>query len=114
MVGEERRPIHLIGYAICQVAHEAKSPFIISYATTGISVAMISRFRPDMPILAITANFKVARRLRLFYHVYPISVNSQEIDLPRSPENIIKFVIYIFVYPIPELILTCFYIIFIY
>ncbi|NTW65910.1 MAG: hypothetical protein HGB21_06305, partial [Nitrospirae bacterium] len=54
------RNIHVIGHPICELAEAARSPFIGSYATTGVSATMVSRFRPTMPVLAITTNVETA------------------------------------------------------
>jgi pyruvate kinase len=83
------RPIDVLGFAICEVANEAGSPFILSYATTGISATLISRFRPKMPVITITNKQDTARKLCLLYNVYPVLVNEKE--LPREPRKFIKF-----------------------
>jgi len=88
-VPSPRRPIDVIGYAICEAAKEAKSPFILSYATTGISATLISRFRPKVPIIAITNRPDTARKLCLLYNVYPVLVNKD--PLPRKPGEFIEF-----------------------
>ncbi len=85
------RIIHVLGYPICELAEVANSPFIMSYATTGISATMVSRFRPKMPILALTPNVETARLLRLLYNVCPVLVDPGGADLPRRPEDAIRF-----------------------
>lgn len=85
------RIINVLGYPICELAEVANSPFIMSYATTGISATMISRFRPKMPILALTPNVDTARLLRLLYNVCPVLVDPGGADLPRRPEDAIRF-----------------------
>jgi pyruvate kinase len=85
------RIINVLGYPICELAEVARSPFIMSYATSGISATMISRFRPKMPILALTPNVETARLLRLLYNVCPVLVDPGSADLPRRPEDAIRF-----------------------
>jgi pyruvate kinase len=85
------RIINILGYPICELAEVANSPFIVSYATTGISATMISRFRPKMPILALTPNVETARLLRLLYNVCPVLVDPGGADLPRRPEDAVRF-----------------------
>ena len=85
------RIINVLGYPICELAEVADSPFIMSYATTGISATMISRFRPRMPILALTPSVETARLLRLLYNVCPVLVDPAGADLPRRPEDAIEF-----------------------
>lgn len=83
------RPIDVLGFAICEVADEAGSPFILSYATTGMSATLISRFRPKMPVITITNRSDTARKLCLLYNVYPVLVSDD--PLPRQPKEFIKF-----------------------
>jgi pyruvate kinase len=85
------RIIHVLGYPICELAEVADSPFVISYASTGISATMISRFRPKMLVLALTPNIETARLLRLLYNVCPVLVDPGGADLPRRPEDAIRF-----------------------
>ncbi|HTW90735.1 MAG TPA: pyruvate kinase [bacterium] len=85
------RIINVLGYPICELAEVANSPFIMSYATTGISATMISRFRPKMSILALTPNVETARLLRLLYNVCPVLVDAGGADLPRRPEDAVRF-----------------------
>jgi pyruvate kinase len=89
VVPNPSKPIDVLGYAICEVAHEARSPFILTYASTGISATLISRFRPEMPVIAITNNQKTIRMLCLLYNVYPVLVHDN--PLPRQPKEFIKF-----------------------
>ncbi len=86
------RNIHVIGYPICQLAEQADAPFIVSYATTGASAMMISRFRPRMPVIAITTRLDTARRLRLLYGVYPVLVRSENGVLPRTAGPFVQLV----------------------
>ena len=84
------RPIDTIGYAICEVAREADSPMIFSYATTGVSATRISRMRPKVPIVAITTSQETARELVLLYNVYPMLVRRK--TLPRQPKGFVRFI----------------------
>jgi pyruvate kinase len=87
------RNIHVIGHPICELAEAAHAPIIVSYATTGISAAMVSRFRPSMPVLAMTPRLETARLLRLLYGVHPVLVDPHgSPDLPRSAEGFVRFV----------------------
>jgi pyruvate kinase len=89
-IPEPKRPIDVLGYAICEIAKEASSPYIFSYATTGTSATMISRFRPQVPVIAITKSQETARILILLYNVYPVLVDRP--NLPREPKEFIKFI----------------------
>jgi pyruvate kinase len=83
------RPIDVLGFAICEVAEEARAPFILSYATSGVSATLISRFRPTVPVLAVTKKPETARGLCLPYNVYPVLVRDRR--LPRQPQEFIRF-----------------------
>jgi len=85
----QERPIDVIGHAICEVADEAESPFIFYYASTGISATLISRFRPSVPVIAITTSQRTARILTLLYNVYPVLVGDG--SLPRETKEFIGF-----------------------
>lgn len=85
------RNIHVIGHPLCQLAEEADAPLIVSYATSGASATMISRFRPKMPVLAITTRVETARRLRLLYGVHPVLVRTEGEGLPRAAEPFVRF-----------------------
>lgn len=92
------RNIHVLGYPIVSLAEQARAPFIVSWATTGASATMISRFRPSMPVLAVTSRPATARQLRLLYGVYPVLVNTgtdpvtgTPRDLPRTPDKVVAF-----------------------
>lgn len=89
-IPEPKRPIDVLGYAICEVADEALSPYIFSYATSGRSATLISRFRPGVPVIAITTKQDTARILSLLYNVYPVLVNLEH--LPRNPKEFIAFI----------------------
>ncbi|MFO7651182.1 MAG: pyruvate kinase [bacterium] len=92
------RNIHVLGYPIVSLAEQAGAPLIVSWATTGASATMISRFRPSMPVVAVTNRVETARQLRLLYGVYPVLVDTgldaatgKPADLPRTPEGAVAF-----------------------
>ncbi len=92
------RNIHVLGFPIVSLAEQAGAPLIVSWATTGASATMISRFRPSMPVLAVTNRPDTARQLRLLYGVYPVLVDTgrdpatgQPADLPRTPDRSVEF-----------------------
>jgi pyruvate kinase len=92
------RNIHVLGYPIVALAEGAGAPLIVSWATTGASATMISRFRPTMPVVAVTNRVETARQLRLLYNVYPVLVDTgtdpatgKPCDLPRTPDRVVAF-----------------------
>ena len=60
-----------ITHATCTTAENLSAQAIISVTTTGTTARMISRFRPDCPIVAVTAVEKVMRQLAISWGVIP-------------------------------------------
>jgi len=63
-----------ISYAACQVAHQLGTVGIIAYTTSGSTAQRVSKYRPKVPILAITPSDDVRRILCLFWGVYSYRV----------------------------------------
>ena len=63
-----------ISYAGVFVAFNTKASLIVTATETGKTAIRISRFRPNVPILAITPCEKVARLLSVYWGVYPVVV----------------------------------------
>lgn len=69
---------HSVAYAItraaCEVAMSIHAACITNYTSTGSTTLRTARERPAMPILCLTENRPVARRLCLSYGVRPVHV----------------------------------------
>ena len=63
-----------ISHATCTTALDLKASAIITVTQSGHTARMISRFRPDCPIIANTTNPKVQRQLNLSWGVLPYLV----------------------------------------
>lgn len=61
-----------ISLASVTTAFELGASAIISATVSGSTAKNVSRFRPECPILAITPSKSVARKLLLYWGVYPI------------------------------------------
>jgi len=61
-----------ISHATCTTAHDLGAAAIISVTKTGYTARMVSKFRPDCPIIATTVSEKVYRQLALSWGVYPM------------------------------------------
>lgn len=57
-----------------QVAHSVRAACIVNYTTSGSTTLRMARQRPAMPILCLTQNNNVARRLCLSYGVHAVHV----------------------------------------
>ncbi|MBE6042992.1 pyruvate kinase [Clostridium thermopalmarium] len=62
-----------ISLATCTTAMELNASAIITATQSGSTARMVSKYRPEVPIIAVTPNEKVARRLALNWGVFPIS-----------------------------------------
>jgi pyruvate kinase len=60
------------------VASTVSAAAIVNYTTSGSTALRTARERPMMPVLCLTPNLSVARRLQLSYGVYP--VNTSDVD----------------------------------
>lgn len=61
-----------ISLASVTTAYELGASAIISATVSGSTAKNVSRFRPECPILAITPSKSVARKLSVYWGVYPI------------------------------------------
>lgn len=61
-----------ISHATCTTAHDLKATAIIALTSGGKTARMLSRFRPQCPIIAPTISKKTRRQLSLSWGVIPI------------------------------------------
>jgi pyruvate kinase len=61
----------LISYSACHTAHSLGAVAIVAFTQSGSTARRVSKYRPRMPILAITPNSIVCGRLLLHWGVYP-------------------------------------------
>lgn len=61
----------IISYRACYIAEELQSPAIVAFTRSGLTAERVSRCRPRAPILALTPDSRVARRLLLRWGVLP-------------------------------------------
>lgn len=64
-----------ISYATCTTASSLHCAAIVPVSKTGRTARMISRFRPEVPIVCCTNSVKSQRRLSLVWGVYPLVVD---------------------------------------
>lgn len=67
-----------ISHATCTSAHDLKAAAIIPVTKLGGTARMISKFRPNCPIIACTTNEKVRRQLNLSWGVTPLCINEEK------------------------------------
>jgi pyruvate kinase len=61
-----------ISQAVVYTAHRLRSTAIITPTQSGFTARMVSKYRPQSPIIAITPHEQVLRRLALVWGVYPL------------------------------------------
>ena len=63
-----------ISHATCQTALDLKAAAIISSTQSGSTARMVSKYRPQAPIVAATPSIRVAQQLALSWGVFPVIV----------------------------------------
>lgn len=75
----------IIDLSTTQLATKLNSNGILALTTSGMSAKKMSRYRPDVDILAVTHDDKIARKLTLAWGVAPaFSVRKNKLDLMLS------------------------------
>ena len=64
----------VISYSACHTAHSLGAVAIVAFTQSGSTAGRVSKYRPRMPILAITPSDVVSGRLTLRWGVYPFQV----------------------------------------
>ena len=67
-----------ISAAVSSIARQLNAAAILPLTKSGATAHNVSKFRPATPILAITSEIEVARRLQLVWGVTPILISNQE------------------------------------
>jgi pyruvate kinase len=80
-------PSHIVTEAVSQAAvsmsDHLKAAAIISLTETGFTSRLISKYRPGIPILALTSSVMVARKLSMNWGVIPILYDGEPSDRRR-------------------------------
>ncbi len=64
-----------ISHATVQVADELGAAAILTSTQSGSTARMVSKYRPKAPVVAVTTEASVARRMNLLWGVYPVTGN---------------------------------------
>jgi pyruvate kinase len=70
----EQETSELISYSACYTAQSLKAKALVAFTQSGSTAGRVSKYRPRMPIVAITPEDTVARRLVLRWGVYPFQI----------------------------------------
>ncbi|OQA75687.1 MAG: Pyruvate kinase [bacterium ADurb.Bin243] len=89
-------PIHMVAdglcYATTHTAIDIGAKLIVTYTESGRTALLISKYRPSLPIMAITVSDKISRRINLYWGVLPATISrvtSLEEVMMRSEETAI-------------------------
>jgi len=70
----ERKTEELISYNACLTAQSLGAAAIVAFTDSGSTAVRVSKFRPGVPILAISSSDVVCGRLLLWWGVYPFQI----------------------------------------
>jgi pyruvate kinase len=70
----EQKTDELISYNACHTAQSLGAVALVAFTQSGSTAGRVSRYRPRMPILAITPDAVVVGRLMLCWGVYPFQI----------------------------------------
>jgi pyruvate kinase len=79
----EKRISHAIARAACAIANDVEAVAIITPTRSGASARLVESHRPKQPIIAITPEMAVARRLNLSSGVYPF-LSDAKLDIDNA------------------------------
>jgi len=72
-----------ISQAVGSIAQQLSARAIVTLTKTGATARNVSKYRPNVPIIAVTPSVSVARQLQVVWGVYPLMV----LDLPSSRQT---------------------------
>jgi pyruvate kinase len=70
----EQKTDELISYSACHTAQSLGAAALVAFTQSGSTAGRVSKYRPRMPILAITTDAVVVGRLMLCWGVYPFQI----------------------------------------
>ena len=74
-INKSKKVTEAIRYATCTTAMDLDARAILSSTASGHTARMVSKFRPDCPIIATTSDESVRRQLSLTWGVLPVMRN---------------------------------------
>lgn len=67
-----------IAHACCSTAMDLKAAAIITVTMSGFTAGLISKYKPNCPIIGCTVNINVCRQLNLMWGVTPVLINKKD------------------------------------
>ena len=83
----------MIGQAACRVAEGVNAAAILAFTQTGSTAALVAKFRPRIPIIAVTPSRAVRRRMALYAGVHTLRVEIEgntEAQIEKVNDAVIK------------------------
>ena len=68
-------PVQALSHSACTLARDLGAKAIVVCTHTGMTARMVSRFRPQIPIIGLTTNEKAFRKLALSWGVVPMMID---------------------------------------
>lgn len=68
-------PVQALSHSACTLAKDLGAKAIVVCTHTGMTARMVSRFRPQIPIIGLTTNEKSFRKLALSWGVVPMMID---------------------------------------
>ncbi len=75
LASKTKDPAEAVGFAAINLAHQMDSRYIVCFTHSGGTANMISRFRPDMPIVAFSPLLTTVRKLSLVWGVISLEIS---------------------------------------
>lgn len=82
--GEQVSVPEAIGESACQIAEHIRADAILPSTTSGSTAKLVAKFRPRLPIVAVTYSEKVRNKLALVWGVYPLCLRRETDDTERT------------------------------
>jgi len=82
----------VIADAACRVAESTHAAAVVAFTQTGSTAALVSKYRPARPIIAVTISEKVRRRLALYAGVHSLRVTIEgdtEAQIRKVDESVV-------------------------
>ncbi|WP_303722669.1 pyruvate kinase [Malonomonas rubra] len=73
-IAEDKGLTEVIGRAACRVAESVGAAAILAFTQTGSTATLVAKYRPNLPILAVTPASRVRRQLALYGGVRSLKV----------------------------------------
>jgi pyruvate kinase len=86
-IADNKNLTEVIGRAACRVAESVGASAILAFTQTGGTAALVAKYRPNLPILAVTPTTRVRRQLALYG-----GVRSMKVPIQGSTEDQINSV----------------------